>query len=169
MDWRSKWIHLFQAFSLWLRTVCKAKACKVLIRSCHIPTSIYPTSHYATMSLPLVISLQVLQPPALWISLVPRPHCLTRRNDLVNRVKFLGLVHTFATMSPSNLLKKGTHIWVDFIVVREVLHNITDLAISLVITTFGNKPKEVKLCSPDYFSPGGAHRLGTRLPLDGQY
>ena len=31
-------------------------------------------------------------------SLVPRPHPLTRRNGLVNQVKFLGLVHTFATM-----------------------------------------------------------------------
>ena len=89
-----------------LRTVCKAKACKVLIRSCHIPTSIYSTSSYATISPPLVISLQMFQPPALWISLVHRPHCLIRRNDLVNRVKFLGLVHTFATMSPRNPLKK---------------------------------------------------------------
>ena len=31
-------------------------------------------------------------------SLVPRPHPLTRRNDLVNQVEFLGLVHAFATM-----------------------------------------------------------------------
>ena len=125
-----------------LRTVCKGKACKVLIRSCHIPTSIYPTSLYATISPPLVISLQMFQPPSLWISLVPRPHCLIRRNDLVNRVKFLGLVHTFATMSPSNPLKKGTHIQVDFTVVKDVLHNIIDLAISLVIITIGNKPKK---------------------------
>ena len=31
-------------------------------------------------------------------SLVPRPHPLTRRNGLVNQVKFLGLAHAFATM-----------------------------------------------------------------------
>ena len=31
-------------------------------------------------------------------SLVPRPHPLTRRNGLVNQVKFLGLAHTFVTM-----------------------------------------------------------------------
>ena len=35
-------------------------------------------------------------------SLVPRPHSLTRRNGLVNQVKFPGLVHTFATMQSSN-------------------------------------------------------------------
>ena len=32
------------------------------------------------------------------ISLVPRPHPLTRRNGLVNQVEFLGLAHAFATM-----------------------------------------------------------------------
>ena len=32
------------------------------------------------------------------VSLVPRPHPLTRRNGLVNQVDFLGLVHAFATM-----------------------------------------------------------------------
>jgi len=31
--------------------------------------------------------------------LVPRPHPLTRGNDPVNQVKFLGLAHTFATVS----------------------------------------------------------------------
>ena len=31
------------------------------------------------------------------VSLVPRPHPLTRRNGLVNEVEFLGLVHTFVT------------------------------------------------------------------------
>ena len=35
-------------------------------------------------------------------SLINRPHPLTRRNGLVNEVKFCGLVHTFATVSPSN-------------------------------------------------------------------
>ena len=43
----------------------------------------------------------------------------------MNQVKFLGLVHTFATVSP-NPLKKGTDTQVeikDFIVVREVLRN----------------------------------------------
>ena len=32
------------------------------------------------------------------VSLVPRPHPLTRRNGLVNQVEFLGLAHAFATM-----------------------------------------------------------------------
>ena len=32
------------------------------------------------------------------VSLVPRPHPLTRRNGLVNPVEFLGLVPAFATM-----------------------------------------------------------------------
>ena len=32
------------------------------------------------------------------LSLVPRPHPLTRRNGLVNQVDFLGLAHSFATM-----------------------------------------------------------------------
>ena len=31
-------------------------------------------------------------------SLIPRPHPLTRRNDLVNHVKILGLVYTFMTV-----------------------------------------------------------------------
>ena len=31
------------------------------------------------------------------VSLVPRPHPLTRRNGLVKQVEFLGLAHTFAT------------------------------------------------------------------------
>jgi len=30
--------------------------------------------------------------------LIPRPHPLVRRNSLVNQVKFLELVHTFATV-----------------------------------------------------------------------
>ena len=32
------------------------------------------------------------------LSLVPRPHPLTRRNGLVNQVEFLGLAHAFATL-----------------------------------------------------------------------
>ena len=36
-------------------------------------------------------------------SLVPRCHPLTRRNGLVNQVEFLGLAHTFVTVSPSNV------------------------------------------------------------------
>ena len=31
-------------------------------------------------------------------SLVPRPHPLTRRNSLVNQVKFLGLAYAFVTL-----------------------------------------------------------------------
>ena len=79
-------------------------------------------------------------------SLVPRPHPLPRRNGLVNQVEFLGLVHTFATVSPSNnqnilrptrSKKVRTLEWrlTNFTVEREVLRN--NLAISLVITTFG--------------------------------
>ena len=32
------------------------------------------------------------------LTLVPRPHPLTRRNGLVNQVEFLGLAHAFATL-----------------------------------------------------------------------
>ena len=32
------------------------------------------------------------------LSLIPRPHPLTRRNNLVNQVEFLGLVHAFVTL-----------------------------------------------------------------------
>ena len=32
------------------------------------------------------------------LSLVPRPHPLTRRNGLVNQVEFIGLAHAFATL-----------------------------------------------------------------------
>ena len=35
------------------------------------------------------------------LSLVPRPHPVMKRNDLVNQVKFIG--HTFVTVSPSNV------------------------------------------------------------------
>jgi len=34
----------------------------------------------------------------VWLSLVPRPHPLTRRNGLVNQVEFLGLAGTLATL-----------------------------------------------------------------------
>ena len=36
------------------------------------------------------------------ISLIPRPHPLTRRKRLVNQVEFFGLAHAFVTMQPSN-------------------------------------------------------------------
>ena len=39
-------------------------------------------------------------------SLIPRPHPFVRRNGVVNQVEFLGLVHTFATVSPSNVHAK---------------------------------------------------------------
>ena len=39
-----------------------------------------------------------IQTKSLSHSLVHRPHPLTRRNGLVNQVKFLGLAHTFATL-----------------------------------------------------------------------
>ena len=40
---------------------------------------------------------------------------------------------------------------------------IADLAISLVLTTFGEYAQENQLCSPDHFSPGGACGRGIRL------
>ena len=51
----------------------------------------------------------------------------------------------------------------DLPVVREVLCNNTDLAISLVLTTFGNKPKKFDCIHQTIFLPGGTPRLGTRL------
>ena len=38
-------------------------------------------------------------------SLISKLHPLMRRNGLVNQVEFLGLQHTFATVSPSNVQK----------------------------------------------------------------
>ena len=35
-------------------------------------------------------------------SLIPRPHPLTKRSDLLNQVEFLRLAHSFAMLSPSN-------------------------------------------------------------------
>ena len=77
------------------------------------------------------------------VSLVPRPHPLTRRNGLVNQVKFLKHVHTHAKASPSGIQKQTRSKKVQIVeyiytVAREVLYVIiTDLAISLVLTTFG--------------------------------
>ena len=74
-------------------------------------------------------------------SLVPRPHPLTRRNGLVNQVKFCELAHNFTTVSPRkqftlNPLKKGmvTGVEIKKIYCCKV---ITNLAISLVLTMFG--------------------------------
>ena len=63
----------------------------------------------------------------------------------MNQVKFLNLVPAFATVQPAkyfmpNPLKKGTDTQVEIksvVVVREVLHNNTDLAILLTLTTCG--------------------------------
>ena len=61
--------------------------------------------------------------------LVPRPNPLTRRNSLVNQVELLGLVHTFVTVSPSNVqnvlcqtCSKKVRIF-KYNVVRDVGHN----------------------------------------------
>ena len=58
-----------------------------------------------------------LPPWTHWLSLIPKPQPLTSKNQ----VEFLGLAHTFATMSPSNVQSilhqthsKGTNTWVDF-------------------------------------------------------
>ena len=65
-------------------------------------------------------------------SLVPSPHSLMRRNDLVNQVEFLRLVQHFwdsVTQQCSkhlhqNPLKKGTRAEIFFFtIVRELLHN----------------------------------------------
>ena len=79
-------------------------------------------------------------------SLVPRPHPLTRRNNLVNQVKFLELVHGFATLLTSNVQNilrqppaQNRYIFdtLENYCVRKYCVIITDLAISLVLTTFG--------------------------------
>ena len=80
-------------------------------------------------------------------------HPLTRRNGLVNQVEFLGLWQYHS-------LKKG--IYVDtqaernVIVVREVLCN--GLAVSLVLTTFGEQTQDL-----DSVSRWGGGDLATRL------
>ena len=57
-------------------------------------------------------------------SLIPRPHPLTRRNGLVNQAKFLGLAHTFASVTLCQTCsKRYGYTRVEIIVVREVLHN----------------------------------------------
>ena len=48
-----------------------------------------------------VVQCQAVKLNVYWCqpsSLVPRPHPLTRRNGVVNQVKFLRLAHAFATM-----------------------------------------------------------------------
>ena len=107
-------------------------------------------------------------------SLVPRPHHLTRRNGLVNQVISWGSGHVFATVSPIATFKsfyakpaqkKCGHSSRDkiFLLVKECYIIITDLTISLVLTTFGEQAQEIRFCSPDRFSLGGTHRLSTTL------
>ena len=60
------------------------------------------------------------------VSLVPK-----------NQVEFLGLAHTFATMTPSND--------------------------QTLVPLLGNKPKEFDFVHQTVFLLGGAHGLGTRL------
>ena len=80
-----------------------------------------------------------------YTNLVPRPHPLTRRNSLVNQIKFLGLAHAFVTVQhfvADNPFKNSTDTQMEmnkfhcFKVLREVLCVNTDLSISLVLTTF---------------------------------
>ena len=77
-------------------------------------------------------------------SLIPKSHPLMRRNV---QVEFLGLVHTFATMSPSNIpnilcqtrsKKRYGYSNGDNNVVEEA---ITDLVIRS-LPLLGNKPKK---------------------------
>ena len=60
-----------------------------------------------------------------YTSLIPRSHPLTRRNGLVNQIKFLELVHTLTTVSPSNIYAKPTQKRYGYSIkiVREVLCN----------------------------------------------
>ena len=151
------------------------------------------------------------------ISLVPRPYPFTRRNGLVNRVKFLGRVHAFATLQPSNvrdvqdcqqrlssifdllliflcsliqtltltpppnnallatldMYKQCSEFfstakvrtldwrWTNFAFVREVPCNDYWSRNFIVFTAF-----EIRCHSPDHFSLGCAHGLGTRLVVD---
>ena len=83
----------------------------------------------------------------------------------MNQIEFLGLAHTFATMSPSNTQnilcqthsKKYLSSDIKILLFEGKCYVIiTDLAISLVLTTFGEQAQEIHLCSPDHFSPGGA-------------
>ena len=94
--------------------------------------------------------------------------------------------YAFATVSPVSTFKTLTFyakpaqkstILKNFTVVRE---RITDLAISLVLTTFGEQAQEIRLCPPDCFSPEGTCELNirplylhtyahTHLPLSPQF
>ena len=98
------------------------------------------------------------------VSLVPRPYPLMRKKSLVNQLEFLALVHTFTTVSPNNIqtfytkpAQNGMNTQVEikkFTIAIEVPHNLT---ISMVLNTFGEYTQEIRLCSPDCFSPKAHH------------
>ena len=87
--------------------------------------------------------------------LIPRPYPLTRRNNLVDQVEFLGLTHIFATVStfktfytkPAQKMQRNSF----------QSHNLISPYHSWVVS-----PRD-STCSPDYFSLGDAGGLGTRL------
>ena len=112
------------------------------------------------------------------ISVVPRSHPLTRRNSLVNQVELLGLVHTFATVSPSNIqnilrqprsknvqIAIATRVEISKLtVVRKVLRN-NYRSRNLIGPYYflGFKPKKFDSVHQTIFSPGSMRRVGTRL------
>ena len=76
-------------------------------------------------------------------SLVPRPHPLTRRNNLVNQVKSLELVRqcylaTFKKLYTKPAQNRYMYGTLENYCVRKYCVIITDLAISSVLTTFGD-------------------------------
>ena len=117
--------HTNSLWLLWFGLECRLKVCKPWLSSCTGGTETqYHTIEYFPIPFPTIEQVswavqECIQPPPLphymfCVSLVSRPHLLTRRNGLVNQVKFLGLAHTFVTVSPSNVqnlnkLKKGMH------------------------------------------------------------
>ena len=92
----------------------------------------------------------------------------------MNQVEFLGLVHTFATVSPSNMhnvlhqncSKRHRYLSRDSKILSDVVSKcyviINDLAISLPL--FGNKPKKFDFFHQTVSSQaGGTHGWGTKL------
>ena len=72
----------------------------------------------------------------------------------------------------SNSLKKGMDTRVEIrkilLLWRKCYVRITNLAISLVLTTSWEQTQAIWLCSPDCFLLGGVQGLGTRLCLENE-
>ena len=126
-----------------IRVGREKKVVKLNLKPCEI--LLVPVKHTVIANIPI---------GRIATSLVPRYHPLMRRNGLMNQVEFLGLAHAFATNNLAtfkpfafNPLKKRCRysnrdeqtllLWGKCCVI------FTNLAISLVLTTLGNKPKEL--------------------------